>query len=107
MAGSVRAVLREFQRAYTDLNVSVAKAVWPSVDEKTLGRAFDQLEQQDLVFDGCQIEVTGIRAVATCEGQSTYVPKVGSKTARLASGRWTFDLEQAKGEWMIKTVKLQ
>jgi len=107
MTGEVQAVLGQFQRAYTDLNVSVAKAVWPSVDEKTLSRAFDQLEQQDVVFNGCRIQITGVRAVATCEGQSRFVPKVGSKTARLVSGRWTFSLEKAQDEWMIRTVNFQ
>jgi len=107
MTVGVQAVLRQFQRAYSDLNVSVAKEVWPSLDEKTLSRAFDQLEQQDLVFDGCRIEVTGIRAVATCEGHSKYVPKVGSKAVRLVPGHWTFSLEKAQDEWMIRTVKFQ
>ncbi len=105
--GAVQSVLHRFQRAYTDLNAGVVKAVWPSVDEKTLRRAFDQLEQQEAVFDGCRIDVTGVRAVAACDGYSRYVPKVGSKTPQIVSRHWRFTLEKPGSEWTIRTVEFR
>ena len=105
--GAVQSVLHRFQRAYTDLNAGVVKAVWPSVDEKTLRRAFDQLEQQDAVFDRCRIDVTGVRAVAACDGYSRYIPKVGSKTPQVVSRHWRFTLEKAASEWTIRTVEFR
>jgi hypothetical protein len=75
------------------------------VDDKTLTRAFDQLEQQVVAFDSCQIAVTSPRAVASCEGHATYVPKIGSKTTRVVPRRWTFILQKPGSEWTIKAVE--
>ena len=69
--------------------LGAARAVWPTVDAKALGRAFDQLQQQTLEFDECAIAVTGARAVASCGGNARYVPKVGNKSPRTEARQWS------------------
>ena len=101
----IRVVLARYQRAYSELNIEEAKAVWPAVDDKALGRAFGQLDSQAVVLEACQIEVASGEAVSACRGHASYVPKVGSRTVRTDSRTWTFQLRKADdGEWMIETV---
>jgi hypothetical protein len=97
-------VLNGYRRAFNALDPSAAKAVWPSVDARTLGKAFDQLAEQRFEFDACRIEVASRRAVASCGGRAEYVPKVGLKTARVEPRQWTFTLRQSNREWLIDAV---
>ena len=103
--GEIRNVLSRYRSAFNDLNANEAKAVWPTVDDKSLDRAFRQLERQDVTFNVCHIEVAGVRAVSSCDGRASYVPKVGSKTARVDSRSWTFQLLKTEDAgWMIEGV---
>src|SRR5262249_8201556 len=97
-------LLGRYQSAFNDLNVSVAKSVSPSVNERGLARAFEGLERQEVVFDSCQIDAAASRAVVTCRGRTEYVPKVGSRTARLEPRRWVFKLTNAGAGWLIDSV---
>jgi hypothetical protein len=102
----VRAVLDRYQAAFSHLDASKAKAIWPSVDEKALGRAFGQLERQEVVLEGCDVMVAGQRAAAACRGQSSYVPRVGNKAARVEARRWAFTLRKIGESWIIEAVDL-
>ena len=102
----VRAVLDRYQTAFSHLDASKAKAIWPSVDEKALGRAFGQLERQEVVLQGCDVMVAGQRAAAACRGQSSYVPRVGNKAARVEARRWAFTLRKIGESWIIEAVDL-
>jgi hypothetical protein len=103
---AIRNVLNRYQRAFNDLDASEAKAVWPAVDDKSLFRAFGQLERQDVIFLACQIEVTDVRAISSCEGQVSYVPKVGNKTLRIHPHVWTFQLRNIPDAgWTIEGVE--
>jgi hypothetical protein len=103
----VRTVLNRYRTAYNALNAGAAKAVWPSVDEKALGRAFDRLESQEFDFSGCQIAVTGARATAACNGNARFVPKVGNKSGRQEPRHWTFEMRKANQQWTIDKVNVQ
>jgi hypothetical protein len=104
--GEIKIVLSRYQNAFNALDAGEAKAIWPGVDDKSLGRAFGQLESQHVVFDACQIEVDGTRATSTCDGRASYVPKIGSKTARIDSRNWTFELVKTERRgWMIEGVR--
>jgi hypothetical protein len=96
--------LSRYRTAFSGLDASAAGAVWPSVDQKALGRAFARLEQQRLTFESCAIDVRGLRAVATCKGTADYVPKVGNKSSRTDSRQWVFDLRKVEERWLIDTV---
>jgi hypothetical protein len=97
---AVRATLARYEAAYSNLNVSAARAVWPAVDERALSRAFDGLSSQHVALDRCDVTVTGPTAHATCSGSAEWTPKVGGGQRR-QSRRWAFDLANAGGTWQI------
>jgi hypothetical protein len=98
-------VLNRYRDAFNALDPAAAKAVWPSADTKGLGKAFDRLQEQQMVLDRCNISVIGARAVASCEGTLRYVPSVGSRSSRVQRGRWDFTLHEVGDDWTIETVK--
>jgi hypothetical protein len=102
---SIQDVLNRYQHAFNSLDASAAKALWPSVDERALGRAFDQLSRQAVVFDACKTAVTGRLAVSACQGHASYVPKIGNKMERTEAGRWTFKLRKGDSGWLIDGVE--
>jgi hypothetical protein len=97
----VRAVLAQYESAYSALNAQAARAVWPSVDADKLQRAFDGLESQRFSLGRCEIAMNGARARATCQGSATWTPKVGASGTQTAARRWNFDLENSGGAWRI------
>lgn len=98
---AVRTALEGYRTAYNQLNVSGAKAVWPTVDVATLAKAFGQLESQDIEFTGCRVDVTGDRAQAACGGSAAFVPKIGRRSPRRTSREWRFALERWADRWVI------
>ena len=102
--GAIHTVLGRYQAAFNDLDTNLASEVWPTVDVRTLDRAFKRLEQQQLWFDSCQIAVNGDRAVASCAGRTRYVPKVGNKSSRTERRQWKFDLHKVDHDWVIQAV---
>ena len=101
---AVQTALSRYRNAYGDLDAGAARAVWPTVDHKALSRAFDRLEQQQLIFDSCEISVTDARAVASCRGVASYVPRVGNKDRRDDRREWEFRLSRVDDAWLIDTV---
>jgi hypothetical protein len=102
----VRSVLRDYTRAYERLDVQAAKAIWPSVDDRALRRAFQQLDGQQVRFASCGVSVTERAANARCRGEATYRPKVGS-VLRLTQREWTFNLARDNDRWQIVKATLQ
>jgi hypothetical protein len=100
----VQNALTRYRRAFSSLNASAAREVWPTVNERTLSRAFDRLEEQEVVFDGCQIDINNARAEARCNGTARYVPRVGSRTPRVERREWRFSLVKVRDEWLIGAV---
>lgn len=96
----VRAALARYEAAYSGLNVSAARAVWPAVDERALARAFDGLAAQRVALDRCDVNVTGATAHAACSGVAEWTPKVGGGQRR-QNRRWAFDLTNSGGTWQI------
>jgi hypothetical protein len=97
---AIRTTLGRYEAAYSGLNVSAARAVWPSVDQRALARAFDGLASQRVALDKCDVVVTGATARATCSGSAEWTPKVGGGTKR-QSRHWSFDLASSSGTWQI------
>ena len=104
-SAAVQGVLNRYRDAFSALDPSAAKAVWPSADAISLGKAFDRLREQQMVLGPCNISVIGARAVASCEGTVRYVPNVGSRSPRVQRGRWDFTLREVGDDWRIETVK--
>jgi len=105
----VLAVLREYSRAYERLDVRATKAVYPSVDDRKLQRAFQELEGQQVRFASCGVSISssGAGANARCRGDATYRPKVGSRIMRLTDVEWTFSLSRDGSSWQILDARMQ
>ncbi len=103
----IRSTLASFQTAYAQLNAKAARAVWPTVDERALARAFDGLKSQHLAFDRCEMTVKDAEASAACSGRSTYVPRVGAQSPRTYSAEWKFHLKKVDEEWRIDSASFR
>jgi hypothetical protein len=102
---AIQLLLSRYRNAYNRLDASAASAVWPTVNQKTLAQAFDNIETQNVSFDECRIDVGGVAAEALCTGTARYVPKVGSRAPRAESRRWRFNLHKAGTGWVIDRVE--
>jgi hypothetical protein len=100
----IQRVLGQYQDAFNTLDADAAAAVWPTVDEKTLARAFERLDEQDVAFASCEIEIADTRAEAACSGTARYVPKVGSRTPKIEARQWRFALRRASDGWLIDRI---
>ena len=96
----IRGVLARFAAAYSSLSAADARAVWPTVDQRALARAFASLASQRVSLGQCSILATGSSGRADCLGTFTWTPKVGAGTRTLPR-RWSFDLTEINGEWKI------
>jgi hypothetical protein len=103
----VEEVLRRYARAYGSLDAGAARAVWPSVNEKALASAFQDLSSQNVSFDNCDIDVRGAVANASCSGQQSYVVKVGDRAPRTEPRLWRFELRRDGDEWMIENAEMR
>ena len=101
----VAQVLNQYARAYDRLDSTAARAVWPTVDERALTRAFASLESQDVSFDRCDIDVKGNQASASCRGTASYVGKIGSRQARTEARQWNFELKLHGDDWKIEKAQ--
>jgi hypothetical protein len=101
---AVRRTVERYAHAYQDLDVDAAASVWPSVDRRTLSRAFAALKSQDLAFDACDITVDAARATASCRGTLQIVRRVGSPAPIRAEQQWVFRMRRLSGDWKIDDV---
>jgi hypothetical protein len=101
----VKQALQRYRSAYIGLNAQSARAVYPTVNEVALARAFDGLASQSLTFDACDVRLRGRAATATCHGSASYVPKIGNREPHVESRVWTFNLAKAGNDWQIETAR--
>ena len=101
---AIQTVLSRYRTAYRDLDAGAAQAVWPSVDAKALRKAFERLEEQQLIFNSCQIAVGEVRAVVSCDGLARYVPRVGNRDPHDDRRQWEFTLSRVDDVWLIDKV---
>jgi hypothetical protein len=103
----VRAALAKYASGYTDLDAAAVKAVWPSVDQAGLRRAFSALDTQQVTFDRCDVQITGSTGRATCAGTAMWRPKIGGGSAREQNRTWNFVLKNAGGSWQIVNAEVR
>ena len=106
-AAAVRATLTKYANAYTDLDAAAVRAVWPTVDQGGLSRAFGALDAQQVTFDRCDVQVTGAAGRATCAGTAMWRPKIGGGSAREQNRTWNFVLKNAGGSWQIVKAEVR
>ena len=100
----IRTTLARWRTAYSQLDANAAQAVWPSVDVRSLEKAFRTLKSQDVRFEHCNLTVTDARARAACTGRAVYVPRIGSQAPRITPREWTFELRKADESWTIASA---
>ena len=104
---SILQVLRRYERAVAQKDPLGAKAVWPSLDDRALARAFNDLQSHSLALQDCGVTIDSVGARATCQGVATYLPKVGRRKPISASHEWTFNLAKEGGGWHIESAAIQ
>ena len=102
---AIQTVLGRYREAYNALDARRAFDVWPSVNEKDLARAFESIEEQELSFDQCRIDVAGAKAEAACTGTARFVPRVGNRVAKAQARRWQFAFRKVASGWVIDRVE--
>ena len=105
--GAVRQVLEVYRNAINALDANAAREAWPRVNQRALARAFERLDEQDVSFRNCRIDVNRADALAVCGGLLRYVPRIGSRTQRVEQREWTFQLRRQDGRWIIEGVDTQ
>jgi hypothetical protein len=101
---AIEGALTRYRNAFNTLSARAASEVWPTVDERTLTRAFGQLKEQRIAFDGCQTDIKDTSAQAVCTGLTRYVPRVGGRL-QVDRRTWTFNLIRARDGWLIQSVE--
>jgi hypothetical protein len=102
--GIAEALIR-LETAYEQRDARLAKAVWPTVDERALARAFDRLRSQSVTFDRCRLHLSGPSGEVECRGVTTYVPRVGLQYERSESRQWRFRVQRRGGNrWVITSA---
>jgi hypothetical protein len=105
-SGAIRDVLGRYRSAFNSLDTQAAVQVWPTVNQRTLDRAFGQLQEQNVSFDRCTIDVKGALAQASCSGTTRFVPRVGSRSPQVEPRQWNFSLRKGSaGTWLIQEVE--
>lgn len=90
-----------------DMTPSVVLEKLPPAEntiQAVLDRYRSAFKQQNLEFDTCSIDASGLRAEASCSGKATSGPKAGNKTTDVEARRWTFHLRKADEQWVIDSV---
>ena len=104
--GAIRDALGRYRNAFNALDANAAHQVWPTVNQRTLDRAFGQLREQDVWFEACSIDVNGVLAQANCSGVARFVPKVGKGSQQVESRQWNFSLRKnGSSGWLIQEVQ--
>lgn len=101
----VRAVLGRYEAAYNALDAAAAGAVFPRI-QRQLERAFEGLAAQEVTLRDCRVRVSGQEAQAECSGSARWTTRVGGGTER-AQRRWTFELRNRGGEWVIEQARVR
>jgi hypothetical protein len=104
---AIESVLKNYAHAFSARDIGAAKSVWPRVDERALGRAFEGLQEQHFDLGSCEISVEGSTAVAMCVGTARYRPKVGIRSMRSERREWTFQLGHRGEAWTIDDVEVR
>jgi len=92
-------VLAAYASAYSALDPTAVKRVYPSVNEQVLRRAFSDLRSQQVQIQDEQISVGGLAATVSCTVVTVFQGQAGA--LRRASQRVLFRFEKRNGTWII------
>jgi hypothetical protein len=100
----IRSLLEAYRLAYERRDPLAVAALWPGVDSRAVTRAFSTLNAQRMTFDRCEVSITGVVAVARCDGRLDYSRSVGETDTQSRQMAWAFALERGSGQWRISGV---
>lgn len=101
-------VLSHYRAAYETRDAGAVKRVWPAANEAALAKAFANLEAQSVSFYGCRTSIEDSSARASCDGQVSYVARLGSRNSRTEHRNWTFVLRRTSADgWRIDEVQIR
>ena len=104
--GAIHDVLGRYRSALSALDSKAVQQVWPTVNQRTLVRAFGQVQEQDVTFLSCALDVKGRLAQALCVGTTSFVPKVGKRSSQFGPSQWNVTLRKERsGAWQIEEVQ--
>jgi hypothetical protein len=98
---AIRAALRAYAAAYSDLDAGAVQAVFPSVNLQALRRAFGGLRLQRVEIQDEQLTLNGQTATVSCTLVTLAIGQVGAATPQRDSRRVTFTLARRDGTWVI------
>jgi hypothetical protein len=102
---AIQNVLSRYRQAFSELDVAGTTDIWPTVDQGRLQRAFDQVAEQSIQFDNCDVTIAaGALASAACKGTVRYIPEVGNRRQRVEPRQWQFNLSKLNQRWVINAV---
>jgi hypothetical protein len=99
----IQAVLEAFAVGYSRLDVDAVKRVYPSLNERDLKRAFDDLRSQRMRIQTDRISVAGNTATAVV----TLITAVDSRVAGQKSNtrQVMFQLQKRNETWVITSER--
>lgn len=100
-------VLNRYTRSFETMDVWATKAVYPSVDDRALQKAYRALDSQQVRLSNCGVSIDGPDANARCRGSATYRQKVGSRTVHLNDLEWMFTLSRDDAGWQIVNANVR
>jgi hypothetical protein len=102
-------VVHQYARALERLDVGAATALYPTVDGRELRRSLNGLKavQYHIASCGVSFSTSGDDAHATCTGNATFRPKVGSRVVRITGYEWELSLARGGTGWQILDSKIQ
>jgi hypothetical protein len=103
-SAALAAIVKDYELAYDRLDARAAAAVWPSVDERALARAFARLQMQNLEFGDCTFAVSHNEATAQCAGVISYAQRIGDTAPKNERHVWTIEFVRSSGGWRIARV---
>jgi hypothetical protein len=97
----IRDVLNRYTHSFETMDLGATKAVYPSVDDRALQKAYRALDGQQVRLSNCGVSIEGPDANARCRGTATYRPKIGPRTVQLTDLEWMFRLARGDAGWQI------
>lgn len=98
---AVRATVQAYTSAYTGLNADAVKALFPSVNDGALRRAFRSLRSQRVELRSMSVAIAGDGASVSGTWVSSAVGQVGDSTPQRDERPVIFTLAKRNGSWVI------
>ncbi|HEX5215057.1 MAG TPA: hypothetical protein VFV98_06310 [Vicinamibacterales bacterium] len=103
----VNAAIERYRDGAARLDAAAVRAVWPSANAQDLAREFGQLQEQQVEFHSCDLDIKETTAAASCTGVAGSAQKIGSTSLRFNDRRWLFTLKRAGDAWLIQDVVIR